>query len=182
MKNEFLNKWIFKIALFSGIGLIFWLLTPNGGIAMYYILIFGGAFWFLYEYRINSSLAKNAFTLGLFLMIFDWIVENLGAMVNLWQSTNSFFFVVAVPIEIMLLATVGGAAWALHFPKKMDKIYILGDSLIFASFGMIGEMLLIANNQMVYGTGWTSLHAFIGYFFAFIILSFIWYKVVLKNR
>ncbi len=182
MKNEFLSKWIFKIALFSGIGLIFWLLTPNGGIAMYYILVFGAAFWFLYEYRVNSKLAEKAIKLGLFLMIFDWVVENLGDISNLWRSTNSFLFVGAVPIEIMMLATIGGAAWALHFPRKFNWNYVVVDALIFAFFGMVGERLLIANNQMVYGAGWTSVHALVGYFLTFFVISYVWYKLILKSK
>ena len=64
----------------------------------------------------------------------------------------------------------------------MDKLYILGDSAIFAAFGMVGERLLIANNQMVYGAGWTSIHALVGYFLTFLVISYVWYKLILKNK
>ena len=181
MNREYVEKWIFKIFLFSFIGLIFWLLVPNGGIAMYYILIFGAAFWFLYEYKTNQ-VSRKAIKLGLFLMVFDWVVENLGDITNLWRSTNSFMFVGAVPIEIMALATVGGAAWAMHFPKKLNWGYVAGDAAMFAVFGMVGERLLIANNQMVYGPAWTSMHALVGYFLTFFAVSFVWYKFILKSK
>ncbi len=181
MNKEFLNKWLFKIALFSVIGVIFWLMTPKGGIEMYWILVAGAAGWLLYEYMKNKTLIKKALMFGLFLMVFDWIVENIGAMLGFWISTNSLLFVAAVPIEIMLLATLGGAAWVHQFPKKLNWIYTLGDALIFASFGMIGEYLLKANNQMIYMGGWTSLHAFVGYFGTWILISLVWYKVISKK-
>lgn len=182
MEKEFIRKWGLKTAIFLIIGLIFILLTPNGGMALYWILVFSAVGWLLYEWNKNKKFdLKRAFFLGAFLMFFDWFVETYGLFLGQWKTAGSLFAVgPVVPIEIMLLCLIGGAAWAIHFPKKLSWTYVAGDTLIFAAFGMIGEYLMQLNGLMTYMNGWTSAHAFIGYAITWLIMSLAWYKVIKK--
>ncbi|MCJ7579832.1 MAG: hypothetical protein MUP98_04775, partial [Candidatus Aminicenantes bacterium] len=61
----------------------------------------------IYSKRIKK-IWKHALLLGIFLMTFDWIFENLGAHFGFWFSYDSAFFVLAVPIEVMIAALFGG--------------------------------------------------------------------------
>jgi len=180
--DEHVRKWLFKISIFSIIAVIFYALTPDPSAVFYWILVISAFLWLVYEVRKNKpkSLAKPFF-LGIFLMLFDWFVETYGLFLGQWQTAHSLFFVgYAVPAEIMMLCLFGGAAWALHFPKKFSWKYVFGDTLIFAFFGTLGEWLMIQNGLMIYMSGWTSLHAFIGYFITWIIMSLAWYKAIKK--
>ena len=178
MKEEFLYKWGLKIVVFSFIGMIFYFGTPSVGPYMYLILVFSACCWFVYEYRKNRKIVGKALLLGLFLMIFDFLVQNAGSVLGLWKTFGSVLFVLSVPVEIMVLCVVGGAAWAMHVPERFDKIYVLGDSIIFGLYGAVGEMLLIKNGLMEYMGWWNFSCAFFGYFVAWWILSFVWYKVL----
>jgi hypothetical protein len=182
MNKEHVRKWTFKIGIFSIIGLIFLGLTPNWGNILYWVLVASAAAWLVYEWNKHRKFNMvRAFSLGLFLMLFDWFVETYGLFLGQWQTAHSLYFVgYAVPIEIMLVCLIGGAAWAMHFPKKFDWTYILGDTAIFAFFGTVGEYLMIQNGSMIYMGGWTSLHAFIGYAITWIIMSLAWYRVLKK--
>ncbi len=121
---------------------------------------------------------KCAIGMGLFLMVFDFIFENLGAFSGLWTSPQSIFSVITVPIEIMSLTFIGGYAWAMHLPLKQDRTYIFFETLIFGFFGALGEYLLIMNGMMLYMNGWTSIHAFFAYIIVWVILFGVWYKVI----
>ena len=139
--------------------------------------------WFIYETlkKKKRSMIKYSIQLGLFLMVFDFVVENLGAFFGLWTSPKSVFPVMAVPIEIMILTFVGGYAWGMHLPLKFDEVYMLFEVLIFGFFGALGEYLLILNGIMVYNKWWNSLYAFLGYVITWIILFGMWYKVIRKD-
>lgn len=183
MNKEFLRKWLFKIAMFSIIGVIFYALTPNPSAIFYWILVITSFLWLVYEVDKNKvkSLAKP-FMLGVFLMLFDWFVETYGLFLGQWHTANSLFFVgTAVPVEIMMICLFGAAAWAIHFPKKLSWTYLAGDALIFAFFGTLGEYLMQLNGLMVYTGGWTSANAFVGYAITWVIMSLAWYKAI-KSR
>jgi len=185
--DEHTTKWLQKIAIFSVIGVIFYALTlyvlPASLKAIFYwILVVSSFLWLVYEVNKNKpkSLAKP-FMLGAFLMLFDWFVETYGLFLGQWKTAFSLFFVgYAVPVEIMMICLFGGAAWALHFPKKFSWKYVIGDSAIFATFGTLGEWLMIKNGLMIYMSGWTSANAFIGYAITWLIMSLAWYKAIKK--
>jgi len=183
MNNSDIKALIAKIILFSLIGVAFWLLTPNAGLITYAILVLGAIIWLIYEtaQKKNRHLIKHGILMGIFLMIFDFIVENIGFFAGLWTSPQSLYSVISVPIEIMALTLIGGTAWAIHLPQKFDKAYVIFESLIFGFFGALGEYLLILNSMMVYTNGWTSAHAFFGYIITWLILFWVWYKVIRKN-
>lgn len=142
--------------------------------------------WFLIEVKLNwrnKTRIKRALLIGLFLMIFDFIFENLGAVGSFlgeWQSFHSLFFILYVPIEIIFVTLLGGTAWALYLPKKFNIYYSLGDILLFSTYGMIGEYILTVNGIMWYRGGWIP-HEFIGYMITWIILHILAYKVVKVN-
>lgn len=181
MEKSIRFKILEKIIIFTAIGIVFWLLTPNGGYSLYLILILLGAFALVYHYNKKKNIPRKAFTLGIFLVVFDFIVENSGAILGYWNTYGSRFFVGAVPIEIMILILFGGTAWAMHLPKKFNKIFLFGESTVFGFYGALGEYLLILNGLMIYKGGWTFIHAFFGYFFTWIILFLVWYKIINKK-
>lgn len=185
-KNNVL-KLLWKVTVFSLLATLFFLLTPNLGYFGYLILDICAVGWFLLEYFFTEvrNIIKKALILGLFLMSFDWLFENFGALINLWETHGSLFSIGAVPIEIMFLALIGGTAWAMHLPKKFNRVFAFFECLIFAFYGALGEYLLIKNNLMTYITRntsfiWRSLHAFTAYFITWIILFTLWYKVINK--
>lgn len=160
--------------------LALWLWQFDVGYPILPILVASALVWFVYEYvhGINKKELNSAFEIGLFLMLFDFAVENLGAVFGLWEVTESLFKVIHVPIEIMALTLIGGTAWALAQPKKFNKINSALDILLFSVFGAVGEFLLIKNGIMFYSGGWTSIHAFLGYFITWNILHYLRYNVV----
>lgn len=180
MKKENVMKLAGKVVIFSIIGVFFWLLTPNTGYAIYATLMFGAFLWLFYELILRKERIYPAILLGIFLMLFDWIFENLGAVYGLWTTHQSQLLVWSVPIEIMIVTLVGGTAWAMHLPKKIKKEFVIIESLIFAFFGSLGEYLLIQNYVMVYSGGWISAYAFISYFISWLILFWIW-KIISKK-
>ena len=79
-----------------------------------------------------------------------------------------------VPIEIMLICLIGGAAWALAQPRKFNLANATADTLLFTAFGAIGEFVLIRNGIMHYYPPWTSVFAVLGYFITWVILHGVW--------
>ncbi|MCX6815770.1 MAG: hypothetical protein NT120_02880 [Candidatus Aenigmarchaeota archaeon] len=174
---------VIKAVVFLLVGLFFLYMTPNAGLLTYATLVGLAFIWAVYETAKSKKrkLIKSAFLLGLFLMVFDFIVENLGFFGGLWTSPRSIFPVISVPIEIMVLTLIGGYAWGMHLPLKLDKDYMIVEVLVFGFFGAIGEKLLILNGMMIYTNGWTSVHAFIGYAITWLILFGVWYKCIRNN-
>jgi len=154
--------------------------TYDVGYIILPILVLSSIAWLLYEYShgVKQAVLNAASGIGLFLMLFDFIVENVGAFFGLWQVGTSALFVIFVPIEIMALCLIGGTAWALAQPKKFSRMDSVLDIMLFSAFGTLGEFLLIKNGIMTYSGGWTSIHAFIGYFITWCLLHYLRYKVV----
>lgn len=175
-------KFVGKIIVFTLIGILFYLATPNAGYLIYVTLVFGAIIWFYYEVTYRKRKIYPAILMGIFLMSFDWFFENLGAVFGLWTTHMSYLPVWHVPIEIMMLTLIGGTAWAMHLPKKIKKDFIIVESFIFAFFGSLGEYLLIQNFVMKYYGGWTSILAFISYFFSWLLLFYIWSIIVKKTH
>jgi hypothetical protein len=184
MESREIKALFIKASVFVLVGLFFWYLTPNGGLNTYRTLIILAAIWAVYETAkpYKKDLRKSAFLLGLFLMIFDFVVENLGYFGGLWTSPRSAYPVISVPIEIIALTLIGGYAWAMHLPRKFNKAYFCFEILIFGFFGALGEFLLIKNGMMIYTNGWTSVYAFLGYVGTWIVLFAVWYKLVRRHK
>ncbi len=184
MDNREIKALIIKVIVFSLIAVFFYSLTPNAGLVTYGTLVVLAIIWFVYETAKpkKKPFIKYALLLGLFLMVFDFVVENLGFFAGLWTSPRSLFSVISVPIEIMALTFLGGYAYGMHLPLKFDKMYMVFEVLIFGFFGALGEYLLILNNMMIYTNGWTSIHAFFGYVITWIILFGVWYKGIRRLK
>ncbi|MBI4176546.1 MAG: hypothetical protein HY518_05050 [Candidatus Aenigmarchaeota archaeon] len=86
------------IIVFSFVGFLFYLLTPGAGYLIYVILDFAAIALFLAAAKKKKNMIKEAVLLGLFLMAFDWVVENAGAVAGLWTTHRSVYPVWFVPI------------------------------------------------------------------------------------
>jgi hypothetical protein len=166
------------LVLFTALAITF-LVLPLGS-AIYAVLLVCAVVWLVEELKFDSAgkSLRNAFFIGVFLMAFDFAVENLGGFLGYWRTYESVFPLYFVPLEIMLVCIFGGMAWALYLPKKFNAAYSVFDILFFSFFGTAGESLLIRNGLMHYSGGWTSVHAFFGYVVTWIILHFIRYGVL----
>lgn len=166
MKNVEKNVLYSFLLLFSG-GAIFyffpnWIILPVTSIA-----------WLLLEVFLNDKrIPKSAIILGMFLATFDFIVENFGSMYGFWISKNSSFFILAVPMEIILTCLFGGISYSLLMSTiKWNSKKAFVNLILWSLGGTIGEFYLRTLNFMQYGNGWLSFpHAFLSYFITFIIL------------
>ncbi|MDE1761854.1 MAG: hypothetical protein KGH59_01315 [Candidatus Micrarchaeota archaeon] len=161
-------------AYFIVLGALFYFGMP--GQLSWDILLVSAIIWLGVEARGNSGRLGNALKIGLFLMVFDFIFENSGWVLGLWQ-THSSFAIGVVPIEVMGIAFFGGAAWALYLPRKFRLWHSLADCTVFALFGSLGEWMLIRQGLFVYKLWWTSELAFVAYFGTWVILHFVRYRV-----
>ncbi|MGC9443351.1 MAG: hypothetical protein ACP5E9_00245 [Candidatus Methanospirareceae archaeon] len=154
------------------------------------VLSAGAVGWFAVELLVEKPAGtrlKKALIVAIFLMLFDFIFENSGTIFNLWYSSNNLVPVcmpiesihpACVPIEVMLVILFGGAAWALYVPQDFKLTYSVLDILLIASFGAIGEFILIQFGLMHYLQWWTSVHAFLSYMATWILLHLVRYRVV----
>jgi hypothetical protein len=155
--------------------LLNWWLVMFGGVAFAAIAVV------VYKEKFRKYW-KHALILGIYLMVSDWVIENAGAMLGYWFSYNSIFFVGAVPLEVMVAALGGGIGYGLMLPKKWDTKYLTLASLIPAVGGLMGEAKLQLIGNMAYGNGWFWPHAMVAYFLSWVVLSFLWYKVILRSK
>jgi hypothetical protein len=176
IKRQWLT-WLGLLAVFLLLGIWFYGYRP--GPAIWLLLDAAALGFLLVEAKLNSwELAKKMAGVGAFLCIFDFAFENAGSVLGYWFSTNSAFFVLHVPLEIIFLTFVGGVAWAMYLPKKFDLKFSIADIALFAMFGAVGEWVLIQNGLMHYYQGWTSLHAFVSYGLTWVLLHAVRYKLV----
>jgi len=185
--RSFLNLLAEFLVFFFGIGVF---IVPSSLPFNWWMLPSVSALLFLMEYRNGDR--KNlrpALLVGTFLLVFDFIFENVGTKIfGFWGCYNSSFFVLAVPIEVMLTCFLGGSAWcmytlsvsadvAIKFKNKFDKsiVYplILLDLVFFGIGGSVAEWCLRQRGLMYYSNGWTMLYAFISYFAVWFILHII---------
>ncbi len=176
LKSEYALKPLRLVALFSSLAVLFWYFPAPYSFLLWWILVACAVGWLLIELQDREGKeVRRAAEIGLFLMLFDFAVENLGKIAGLWESHNSAFFVLAVPIEVMLLAFIGGTAWALYQPKEFSGLYTLADISIFAAYGTLGEFILRNKGLMIYMGGWVSFYTFLGYALTWAMLHAIVY-------
>lgn len=132
--------------------------------------------WFAIEANANRGRVGNALRIGALLLVFDFIFENSGWILGLWE-TRSIFAAGVVPLEVMGIALFGGAAWALYIPRRFNMAHSLADSLVFALFGALGEWLLIGQGLFSYKLWWNGAFAFAAYFLTWALLHFARYRV-----
>ena len=180
MDKNHLKKILVLGIYFSLLALVFWFFKL--GYVIWPILILSAVVWFFYEYSKKKNVLKQAFLLGVFLMIFDVIVENAGGILGFWSVESSVFYLGYVPIEVMILILIGGTAWAMAQPKKIYPVNVAADVLLFTIFGALGEFVLIHNGMMVYSNGWNSLYALVGYFLTWVMLHFVWHRILRRGK
>jgi len=128
-----------------------------------------------------KELLKPALVLGLFLMVFDFLFESLGAVLGLWHinPANSILMLGVVPVEVLLIAFFAGATYYYILAPKTDFKRMVFTALMIATAGMVLEKELIALNHMTYSPdsatfiSWNPIYAFIAYFAVFTLLYFI---------
>jgi len=166
------------VIFFFGLGVF---LVPSSMPFNWWIIPSVSFLLFLFEYR--KATRKNlevALFIGVFLMVFDFVFENVGTLVfGYWGTKGSSLFILAVPIEVMLACFFGGTAWALYvlsahalFVSKYQShsnmplrfSLILLDLFFFGAGGAAAEWFLIQRGVMYYSMGWTTPHAFVAYF------------------
>jgi len=168
----FWNRWlVYRIAVFTIAGAS--LCVVNDWI----VLPVATLLWLLYESmapkkHVTKAILASALATGLFLMVFDFIVENLGYVLGFWSSLHSHLFVLYVPLEVMLTCFLGGAAWALLISSiRKTWRFIILNSTIWAIGGCFSEWYFNLYALMQYSNGWTFIpHTFIGYFLTWLIL------------
>ncbi|VVB67680.1 Uncharacterised protein [Candidatus Norongarragalina meridionalis] len=122
---------------------------------------------FLIKKKHCSEMLKMAF----FLALFDFAFENIGAIQGYWYSTGSAFPLLAVPIEVFIIALAAGSAYALIFPSKFEWHFAIASSLVIAAVGTFIEAMLIGAGNLHYANGWTSYQAFASYFVVFLMMA-----------
>jgi hypothetical protein len=167
---KFCVGFIYGITAAAILSKLNWKLVPSGGV---FLAVFAA-----FVFQFPSDLLIKAFALGLFLMVFDWVFENLGAKFGFWYSKNSSFFIKAVPIEVMIGALSGGIGWALLMPRTFDPVFVLLISLFVGIAGALGENTLKRIGNMEYGNSWTWKLAVVSYFLVWLMLSFVWYFLI----
>jgi len=182
MEAESVVRQKLKVALLMTlfVSLAVALINLELGVLTYPLFLLLAILWLAAELRFDSSgkNIKNAFLIGLALMAFDFLVENIGGFLGYWRTHGSVFPLGFVPLEIMLLCVVGGMSWALYLPRRLSLWYSLIDIVFFSFFGSLGEALLIKNGLLGYMGGWGSVNAFLGYLVTWIMLHVVRYKVL----
>jgi len=178
------------VILFFGLGVF---LVPSSIPFNWWTIPSISVLLFAFEHR-RSTIRnlKAALLTGAFLIVFDFIFENVGTLVlGYWGTRGSSLFVLAVPIEVMLTCFFGGTAWALYVlsahnsfvtnhqsisSKSLRYYLILLDLVFFGAGGAAAEWCLIQRNVMYYAGGWATQHAFVAYFAVWTMLH------ILLNR
>lgn len=151
------------------------------GQASWYVIMVSALVWFGMEARENRGRLRSALAVGAFLLLFDFAFENSGWLVHLWY-TKSQAAVGVVPLQVMVIAFFGGSAWALYLPREFDLGHSICDCLAFATFGALGERLLIGQVLFVYEQWWTSYDAFAAYLLTWVILHYVRYNVFFEEE
>lgn len=164
---------------FVVLGLVFY--SVQLGQLSWYVMLVSALAWFGLEVRGGRGRLADAMKVGAFLLVFDFIIENSGWLAGLWY-TKSQLAVGVVPVQVMGIAFFGGTAWALYLPKRFNLWHSVADCLVFASFGALGEALMIGQVLFVYQLWWTSLDAFAAYFLTWVILHYVRYGVLFRGE
>ena len=154
-------------------------LIPQG--LVYSTLLFFALAWFVIEWiawKPEPGRIRKAMLVGVFLLAFDFIVENSGWIYGLWETKNSALAIGIVPIEIMLVCLIGGTAWALYLPRKFDWVLSTADIVVFAMFGALGEHMMRQAGLMFYYEWWNFGWALVAYAFTWMILHFVRYRLL----
>ena len=167
------------IVLFSALFAFFWIaspnLTPDG---FWTILLVMAVGWLAYELWSNKPGLKSLafpFLVGISLLVMDLIINYVGLLWNLYTITPTSFTILADPLQLPLIALVGGMAYALHLPKRFDFVYTSTDVLLIGFFGTITERMLNINGIMDYiSVNWVN--AFLTYAFVWLVLHMVYYS------
>jgi len=111
--------------------------------------------------------------MGLFLAVFDFVVETTGGLLGLWTTTGSVFALGFVPVEVFFIAFAAGVAYRIVFPREFLLAFGVASSLLIAVVGTGIESLLLDAGLLHYAGGWTSWHALAAYFATFFVMHIV---------
>lgn len=164
--------------------IVYWLALPTAPKSLFWpSFAIVSAVWFVYQYIRNKKDAKRinkALKIGLILVAANLFVNYYFSFLQgayIIEPQYSILFVLGNPIELLIGSFLGGTGWFLLVPKKFDRVYSAVDVTMLAFFGMITEIMLIANGLLVYLTV-DSMNAFLTYAGLWIVLHFVYYKVL----
>jgi hypothetical protein len=121
----------------------------------------------------DAKMRTRMLRLGLFLALFDFVVETAGALAGLWVSSSSTMMLGFVPIEVLGIAICAGSAYAMLFPKKCDCALTITGSFLIAAVGVCIEGMLMGFNVLNYLGPWTAFHALLAYWATFWMLNWV---------
>lgn len=163
---------------------VYWLALPAAPKSLFWpSFAIASAAWFIYQYSKNRrdvNRINKALKIGLILVAANLFVNYYFGFLQgayIIEPQYSILFVLGNPIELLIGSFLGGAGWFLLVPKKFDRIYSAVDVALLAFFGMATEIMLIANGLLIYLTV-DSLNAFLTYAGLWIVLHFVYYKVL----
>ena len=120
--------------------------------------------------KIGKAEFGKAVKLGMFLVVFDFIFENIGAAVGLWHTAGSSLQLLAVPVEVVGIAFCSGFVYSLLF-SKMKRAELIFICSIIAVAGTVLEAALIKDGMLFYTGWWNSYLAYVSYLIAFFMLG-----------
>ncbi len=116
---------------------------------------------------------KQFAALGLFLALFDFVVETAGGLLGFWSSSGSVLALGFVPIEVFFIAFAAGVAYRIVFSPTFSLAFGVASSLLIAVVGVGIESVLLGEGLLHYANGWTSWHALVAYFATFLVMHVI---------
>lgn len=119
---------------------------------------------------LGKKVSSNSLKLGLFLSVFDWIFENVGKLLGLWETYKSVLFLGYVPVEVSFIALLAGSLYHILVPKKIPVNKRIIVTLCIALMGTIIEWYLTQLGILRYMGVWNSALAFVSYTVAFYLV------------
>lgn len=175
---------VWLAAMLTVLLIAYWLALPIVPKSLFWpSFAFASVAWFVYQCRRNKKDVKRinkALKIGLILVSANLFVNYYFGFLQgayIIEPQYSTLFVLGNPIELLIGSLFGGAGWFMLVPKKFDRIYSAADVALLAFFGMVTEVMLIANGLLVYLTV-DSLNALLTYAGLWIMLHLVYYKVL----
>jgi len=171
-------------ALLSLLLVSFWFFLPSLSKSLFWpVFAIIATAWFGLQYgkgRRDKESLKKALKIGILLVAASVLVNYVfGYLIGAYiiEPSYSLFFVLGNPVELLVASLLGGTGWFLYVPKRFDKIYSILDILMLGFFGMMTEIMLIANGLLTYVTV-DSLNAFLTYAMLWAVLHLVYYKLL----
>ena len=182
-EKKFIEILIF-VVIFSLSAILVWLFLPSlPPASFWFLLLVPAVVWFTIEIKINwkdKSRISKSVIIGILLVVFNLLINYNGVLQDIYiiSSQYSLFFILANPIELLLISFFGGTAWFLHLPKKFNLLRSVIDVAMLASFGTVAELFILTQNDLMTYISVASIDPFFTYALVWSILHFVYYKIL----